>query len=55
MEKQSIVELLSNNTYPGRGILIRQSADGAFAVAAYFIMGGAKTAATEFSTNQVAR
>lgn len=39
MKKQSIVELLSNNTYPGRGILIGQSADGAFAVAAYFIMG----------------
>lgn len=39
MEKQSIAELLSENTYPGRGILIGQSADGAFAVAAYFIMG----------------
>ena len=50
MKKQSIVELLSNNTYPGRGILIGQSADGAFAVATYFIMGR-----SENSRNRVFR
>ncbi|MBR4335785.1 MAG: IMP cyclohydrolase [Clostridia bacterium] len=32
-------ELLNNNTYPGRGIVIGKSADGKKAVTAYFIMG----------------
>ncbi len=32
-------ELLSSNTYPGRGIVIGKSADGKKAVYAYFIMG----------------
>ncbi len=32
-------ELLSGNTYPGRGIVIGTSADGKKAVTAYFIMG----------------
>ena len=32
-------ELLSENTYPGRGIVIGKSENGAYAVAAYFIMG----------------
>ena len=31
--------LLSENTYPGRGIVIGQSADGKNAMIAYFIMG----------------
>ena len=31
--------LLSENTYPGRGIIIGKSADGKNAIAAYFIMG----------------
>ena len=35
----SIKELLSNNSYPGRGIMIGQSADGKNAMIAYFIMG----------------
>ena len=35
----SIEKLLSNNTYPGRGIMIGQSADGKNAMIAYFIMG----------------
>jgi IMP cyclohydrolase len=30
---------LSGNTYPGRGIIIGKSADGKYAVTAYFIMG----------------
>ncbi len=32
-------ELLENNTYPGRGIVIGKTPDGTKAVAAYFIMG----------------
>lgn len=39
MELLSIEKLLQNNTYPGRGIIIGRSADGRFAVTAYFIMG----------------
>lgn len=39
MEKISIAEELRNNSYPGRGIILGRSADGACAVAAYFIMG----------------
>ena len=35
----AISDLLRNNTYPGRGIVIGRSADGEKAVAAYFIMG----------------
>ncbi|MBQ9262580.1 MAG: IMP cyclohydrolase [Clostridia bacterium] len=38
-EVHSISELLKNNTYPGRGIVIGKSEDGKKAVAAYFIMG----------------
>ena len=34
-----IEDLLSNNTYPGRGLVLGKSADGKKAVAAYFIMG----------------
>ncbi|MCD7946905.1 MAG: IMP cyclohydrolase [Oscillospiraceae bacterium] len=39
MHTQDISSLLSENTYPGRGILLGRSADGHCAVAAYFIMG----------------
>lgn len=35
----SLETLLSANTYPGRGIVIGQSADGKQAMIAYFIMG----------------
>ena len=35
----SIEKLLSSNSYPGRGIIIGQSADGKNAMIAYFIMG----------------
>ena len=34
-----IKDLLSTNSYPGRGIIIGKSADGKKAVTAYFIMG----------------
>ncbi len=39
MEIMSLEKELSGNTYPGRGILIGKSADGKYAVTAYFIMG----------------
>ncbi len=39
MKKCSIAELLTKNTYPGRGILLGRTPDGTKAVAAYFIMG----------------
>ncbi len=39
MTTYDIKKLLSENTYPGRGIIIGKSADGKYAVSAYFIMG----------------
>lgn len=39
MEIRSLQEELRGNAYPGRGIVIGRSADGKYAVAAYFIMG----------------
>ena len=39
MQKLNLREELSNNTYPGRGIIIGKTPDGTKAVAAYFIMG----------------
>ncbi len=39
MNKRSLQTELSTNAYPGRGIVIGKSADGRFAVTAYFIMG----------------
>ena len=39
MEKQNLSDILKQNTYPGRGILLGRSADGAYAIVAYFIMG----------------
>ena len=36
---QSLKQELSTNSYPGRGIVIGRSADGKYAVTAYFIMG----------------
>lgn len=39
MKSVSLEQELSGNSYPGRGILIGRSKDGAYAVAAYFIMG----------------
>ncbi len=35
----SLQQELQNNSYPGRGIVIGRSADGKYAVTAYFIMG----------------
>lgn len=39
MEIRSLQKELQGNAYPGRGIVIGRSADGKYAVAAYFIMG----------------
>ncbi len=39
MNKQNVFDYLNSNVYPGRGILIGRSADGDYAVTAYFIMG----------------
>lgn len=39
MQKISLAKELSSNAYPGRGIVIGRSADGKYAVTAYFIMG----------------
>ena len=39
MKTNKISELLSTNTYPGRGIMVGLSADGEKAMIAYFIMG----------------
>lgn len=39
MAKYDLKKLLSENTYPGRGIVIGKSADGKKALFAYFIMG----------------
>ena len=39
MKAVSLEQELSATSYPGRGIIIGKSADGAYAVTAYFIMG----------------
>ena len=39
MKKNDLTELLRNNPYPGRGIVLGRSADGECDVIAYFIMG----------------
>jgi len=39
MELKNLATELSANAYPGRGIVIGKSADGKYAVTAYFIMG----------------
>ena len=39
MEMKSLAASLSENAYPGRGIVIGRSEDGSKAVTAYFIMG----------------
>ena len=39
MEKISLAKELAGTSYPGRGIVVGKSADGKYAVTAYFIMG----------------
>ncbi len=38
-DRADIGEILANNSYPGRGIIVGKSIGGQFAVCAYFIMG----------------
>ena len=39
MDVRSLEQELKGNAYPGRGIVLGETADGRYAVAAYFIMG----------------
>ena len=39
MEIKNLANLLSDNSYPGRGIVLGKSPNGKYAVIAYFIMG----------------
>ena len=39
MKAVSLTKEIASTTYPGRGIVLGRSADGAKAVIAYFIMG----------------
>lgn len=39
MKKQKLNDVLSNNTYPGRGICLGVDESGEYAVIVYFIMG----------------
>ena len=39
MALYDLKKLLSENSYPGRGIVVGKSADGKKAMIAYFIMG----------------
>ncbi|MBR2779595.1 MAG: IMP cyclohydrolase [Firmicutes bacterium] len=39
MESKALADVLKNNAYPGRGIVIGRTGDGKKAVTAYFIMG----------------
>ena len=48
-------EALSQNSYPGRGILLGKSEDGQSAVIAYFIMGRLSTAATASLSRRATR
>jgi len=45
-------ELLKDNTYPGRGIIIGKTPDGTKAVAAYFIMGRSENSRNRIFTEK---
>ena len=53
MKSISLAKELAGNSYPGRGIVIGKSADGKYAVTAYFIMEEARTAVTVCSWRTV--
>ncbi len=48
ISKQNVYDYLNANVYPGRGVLIGRSADGACAVSAYFIMGRSTNSRNRF-------
>lgn len=51
METKNICNLLSENAYPGRGIVIGRSADGKSMAIAYFIMGRSENSRNRVFTN----
>ena len=48
----TVEELLENNTYPGRGIIIGKTPDGKKAMAAYFIMGRSENSRNRIFTEK---
>ena len=52
MKAVSLEKEIGSTSYPGRGIVLGRTADGAKAVIAYFIMAEARTAETEFLLRQ---
>lgn len=52
MEIFNLQQLLRQNSYPGRGIVLGRSADGAYGVAAYFIMGRSVNSRNRVFTEQ---
>lgn len=52
MEICNLQQLLRQNSYPGRGIVMGRSEDGAYAVAAYFIMGRSVNSRNRVFTTQ---
>ena len=49
---RTIEELLENNTYPGRGIIIGKTPDGTKAMTAYFIMGRSENSRNRIFTER---
>lgn len=52
MNTDNFTTLLSENTYPGRGILVGKSDDGLFCVIAYFIMGRSENSRNRIFTEE---
>ena len=55
MKSISLANELAGNSYPGRGIVIGKSADGKYAVTAYFIMGRSPNQPIRPRKNQLER
>lgn len=52
MKKSSLKQELSQNSYPGRGIICGVSEDGKYAVTAYFIMGRSENSRNRIFVNE---
>lgn len=52
MKMLSLETELTGNTYPGRGIVLGKSGDGAYAVTAYFIMGRSENSRNRVFTQE---
>ena len=48
-------EMLKDNTYPGRGIIIGKTPDGTKAMTAYFIMGRSENSRNRIFTEKTVR